>query len=73
MTATSIARRIEDVTGTSFPNVNQLAKFFKKDNRKVIEFLDGLDTFEDGRQHKYFSLDVAERVIEKRTKGGFYQ
>ncbi len=69
MTKSEIANDIRKETGTAFPNMHQLTIYFKMDSRTIEKFLECLDTWDHGRQQKYFIGDIADRIIANRKRG----
>lgn len=68
MTKRDLIRDMQTETGTSFPNITQLAKYMGMSRDRVRgELVDGLDYIGSGKAKQYFVADVAERILQQRS------
>ena len=52
----------------SLPTISDLAKYMGKSRESIRELVDGLDYLPDGRAKKYFIVDVADRIMQRRAR-----
>lgn len=47
-------------------NLNEIAAYLGICRKKVYSFMDGVDYFSTGKQHKFLVSDIAEKIYEER-------
>lgn len=67
MNRQEIIRDLKKETGTSFPNVSQIAKYMGVSRDRVREMVAGCECLVSGRSKQYFVNDVADRILAGRT------
>lgn len=68
MTKRDLIRDMQTKTGTSFPNITQLAGYMGMSRDRVrSELVNGLDYLGSGKAKQYFVADVAERILQQRS------
>lgn len=66
MTKQDVVRDIENNIG-SFSSISAIAKYLGKSRASTRQLIDGLDYIQEGKAKKYFSKDIAERLLMQRV------
>lgn len=60
-------RDIKNDVGT-FPSIGALARYLGRNKEYVRGLMEGIDCLQDGKAKRYFAGDVAERIMQRRTR-----
>jgi len=68
MTRQEIIRDIKKETGSSFPNISEIAAYMGVSRDRVrTEIVSGLECISNGKSRQYFVNDIADRIMSIRT------